>query len=100
MPNMKEKILELLYEVIEEYNEQAKDDSLLDKDPEVKLFGSDSVLTSVDLVNFIVMVEDKIREKWQRDISLADEKAMSQKKSPFLSIKTLSDYLDILLNHE
>ena len=40
----------------------------------------------------------KISEKFNKEIILADEKAMSQERSPFLSVKSLADYIEKLLN--
>ena len=47
----------------------------------------------MDLVSFIVELEEAIEEGFDIEISLADEKAMSRRTSPFISVTTLSTYI-------
>ena len=66
-------------------------------DTNTKIFGEDGLLDSIDLVSLIVAVEQKIEDKFDINITLADERAMSQKNSPFKSIDSLSKYVLLLL---
>ena len=59
----------------------------------VVLIGSRSPLDSMDLVNFIVELEENLEEELGLAIALTDEHAMSQRTSPFLNISTLSEYV-------
>jgi acyl carrier protein len=61
------------------------------------LFGSESQLDSLDLINLIVGLEKVIEENYDQIIVLADDRALSQDVSPFTSISTLSEYIDLLL---
>ena len=54
------------------------------------LYGNEGVLDSMALVNLIADVEDAVSEKFGVAIALADEKAMSARHSPFLTVKTLA----------
>ena len=45
------------------------------------------------VVNIIVLIEDYIADTFNLNITLANEHTMSQSKSPFLSIRTLTDYI-------
>jgi len=54
------------------------------------LYGNEGVLDSMALVNLIADIEDAVSEKFGASITLADEKAMSARQSPFLNVKTLS----------
>jgi acyl carrier protein len=54
------------------------------------LYGNDGVLDSMALVNLLADVEDAVSEQFGAAIALADEKAMSARNSPFLTIKTLA----------
>lgn len=58
-----------------------------------RLIGANSFLDSIDLVRFIVELEESINEKYDLDMELMDEKAMSRRTSPFMNINTLSDYI-------
>ena len=48
-------------------------------------------------MNFIVATEQRVEDELGTIITLADEKAMSQKHSPFRTIGSLVNYLDMLL---
>ena len=56
------------------------------------LFGSDGVFDSMGLVSLIVAVEQAIADEFRVEIALADQRAMSQKKSPFLTCASLAEY--------
>lgn len=56
------------------------------------LFGRDGLLDSVALVSFILDVEEAIRSACGVSITLADERAMSQARSPFRRVSSLADY--------
>ena len=53
------------------------------------LYGADAPLDSMALVNLIADIEDAVSEQFDASITLADEKAMSAKNSPFRSIDSL-----------
>ena len=64
------------------------------------LFGDAGLLDSVGLVSLIVAIEQEIETELGASIVLADERAMSQKHSPFRSIGALSDYAASLAGSE
>ena len=92
----KNQIIEVLFKGIEEFNIQ--NHTSIPKDLNYKLFGVESELDSLGLVNLIVIIEDCINDHFNLNISINDEKAMSQKNSPFRTIHTLADYLEPLIN--
>lgn len=59
---------------------------------ETILFGPGGLLDSVALVSFILDVEEAIRVSCGISITLADERAMSQTRSPFRRVSSLADY--------
>ena len=62
------------------------------------LMGQESPFDSVDLVTFIVSLEQNIEEEYSLEITLADDRAMSQEISPFKSIGSICDYIEKLVN--
>jgi acyl carrier protein len=94
---MKEKILTILIEQCKETGKENNIKGLLNPDLNTKLFHSDGNLDSLGLVAFLIGVEEKIADNFNIDILIVDEKAMSQRSSPFISVKTLLDYIDALL---
>ena len=97
---MHEKILNLIYVTLDEYNEQLSDELQLEKSSDTKLFGQGSSLDSLGLINLIVAVEQNIEDKFDVTITLADERAMSQETSPFRTVGTLTDYIEMLLDEK
>ena len=63
-----------------------------------KLFGDGGPLDSMALVNLVVELEELIEDDYGKTISLADEKAMSRRTSPFHRAKNLIDYVQDQLN--
>ena len=61
------------------------------------LYGVHGVLDSLGLVQLIAEVEDEIYESTGINITIADERAMSLKFSPFRSVSSLADYILVLL---
>ena len=60
------------------------------------LMGSDSPFDSVDLVTFIVALEQTFEDDFNLSVTLADDRAMSQETSPFKSINSISDYIEMI----
>lgn len=94
---MKEKILEVLYGVVDTTNKGKTPDQKLEKSLNTVLFGSSSALDSLGLINFIVAVEEQIESAFGETIVLADDRALSQDPVPFSSLGALSNYIEILL---
>ena len=62
------------------------------------LYGVQGILDSLALVRLVAEIEGKISEKLNKDISLVNERALSQKNSPFLTIGSLTDYIVKIIN--
>lgn len=97
---MKEKIIELIYQTIDELNEQDEQEQKLEKSLNTVLLGKGSKLDSLGLVNLIVSVEQNIIDTLGYNITLADERALTQEISPFSSIESLANYIEILSKEE
>ncbi len=57
------------------------------------LIGQDALLDSMGLVTLVVDLEQRLEEEYDLTLVLADERAMSQKNSPFRSVGSLADYI-------
>lgn len=91
---MKSEILNLIYQAIDLLNEQLDGEKIVEKKPSTVLFGKSAVIDSVELVNFIVLIEEKMEEVFNIQIILADERAFQTKNSPFENIQSLSKYIE------
>jgi len=86
--------------VIDELNEQLTPEQQLKTSNNTVLFGKLGKLDSLGLVNLIVMIEQNIEDEFDIAVTLADEKSMSQKHSPFRTVGHLADYIETLLDEE
>lgn len=91
-------VLAAVLEAVTELNEQLDPEHKLEPNAETRLLGRSSKLDSFGLVNLIILVEEKLNDKFDRSITLADERAMSQEHSPFRSVQSLADYAYNLLS--
>lgn len=96
----KDKISALVVSAVREYGEEAGNAALSEVSPETILYGQGGVLDSLALVSVIVDLEAKISDQLGVNVVLADEKAMSQMRSPFRSIGSLADYVELLVNQK
>ena len=87
----KAKVAEAVLSAVEQLNEELPE--RLEPAPETVLFGRGSALDSLGLVNLIVGVEQNLADEFDVEITLADDKAMSQASSPFRSVETLTEYV-------
>lgn len=67
---------------------------------ETRLLGRGAVLDSLGLVTLIVDLEQRIETDFDVSLVLANERAMSEAKSPFRSVETLTEYICALLESE
>ena len=87
----------LIIESVKELNEQLPQEQQLGQSTKTVLFGKDGMLDSLGLVTLLVIIEQNIEDEFDVSITITDEKSMSQKRSPFRTIGTLADYIDMLL---
>jgi acyl carrier protein len=98
---IEENVLRAICSAVDTINEELPKNEKISKSIETNLYGKNGNLDSLALVNLIVAVEEKIEDEFGTAITLADERAMSQSKSPFKSIGSLTNYILLLLNeHE
>jgi len=94
---MKNKIEALIKDALTEINEEIESKELENITKETRLYGGDSALDSLGLVNLIADLEEIISDEFDIEVVLADEKAMSQRTSPFRTVETLTDYIHSLV---
>jgi acyl carrier protein len=95
--NDPENTLAAIYRAVDWINGELPPDRQLIKTPETRLLGSESVLDSMHLVSLIIAIEREVEDTFRVALTLADERALSMKESPFRSIQLLADYIGILI---
>ena len=94
----RETLKAIIFSAVDEINLHQPDTSQLEKSDTAVLFGHGTVLDSIGLVNLIVSIEQRIDDEFGITLTLANDRALSQVKSPFRTIKALSDYTLTLLD--
>jgi len=92
------KIEEIVLQTVAEVGEDQNKDTLKNPELNTVLFGHS--LDSMGIVFLVTELEERIADEFDINISLADERAMSQKTSPFRSVKTLVKYVDMLIKEQ
>lgn len=95
--NKNEKILEAIYAALDEVNKMLPTSERIEKSENILLIGHNAELDSLQLMNFIVELEQQIEIFFNCSIILTDENAMNQSPNPFTSISTLVEYIKIVL---
>lgn len=98
MMSDQERIVSAVYKAVDEINQQLPKGISIEKSLDAGLYGNTSKLESIDVVGFIIEVEDQIKSEFGVSITVADDRAMSQTNSPLLTLGTLTEYLAELLN--
>ena len=89
----RETILTLVQTSLRELGEDLNQEALLSTDENTRLFGSRSALDSMNLVNLIADIEERLSEDHGIAITLANPSAMSRTHSPFRKVGSCVDYI-------
>ena len=92
-----DKIVQAIFDAVAEINPQLPEEQRLAPSTDTVLFGESGKLDSLGLVNLIVATEQRLEELFGVTLILADERALSQKRSPFRTIGALAQYASQLL---
>ena len=96
---MKETLLALIVKAASELNLQLEYKIPVERGVEAPLYGQNGVLDSIGLVSLLAAVEQAIEDETGVSITLANERAMSQKRSPFQTIGSLVEYVARLMRN-
>jgi acyl carrier protein len=97
MPVTLEAVQKSVKQAIAEYN--AGEERPVPDTPSTVLLGPAGAVDSLGLVRLVLAVERQVADDFGVAVSLTDERAMSQRNSPFRSVGSLSDYVVECLNH-
>ena len=99
MSDQNKNIVKIIYDAIDEINLELVNKKI-SKSLDSELYGAKDLLDSFELVNFIVLVEEKIQKQLAKTIALSDDKALSQDYSPFGTVTSLVDYIENTLDEK
>lgn len=93
----KQEITAIILQGIEELNIQLPDGKKISASQETVIFGRDGGLDSMDFVNLIVIIEEKIFDSCGKSVTITSAKAFSKKYNPFANVDRLADFIIELL---
>jgi D-alanine--poly(phosphoribitol) ligase subunit 2 len=88
-------VMKLVVRLCEEHNEIAEPERRIDlRNPnDARLYGRQGVLDSLGLVSLLAAIEQALEEDHGVQVTLADERAFSQARSPFRTVASLAEYI-------
>lgn len=89
-------VIATLFEIVEQSNKPMPESV----EGSTSLVGKQAVLDSLALVTLIVELEQRLEEEYDVMLTLADDRAMSQKHSPFRTVASLTHYIAELISEE
>lgn len=90
-------IVDLVLAAMEAANAGRDSAHRLEVSPTAPIFGAPSPLDSLGLVALLIDVEEALASEGY-PVVLSDERALSQRRSPFRSVPSLVDYIERLLD--
>ncbi len=90
---MRDRVIKVIYSALDVINSEKGSEGKLIESEGTSLMGPASSLDSFELVSLVLSLESKIAEEFGVAVTLADEKAMSQRSSPFRTVATMADYI-------
>ena len=96
---IKDTVEKIVIGALKEHGESTENEGLTNPTPETKLFGKSGLLDSLGMINLVLELEEILFETYAVNIVIANEKALSQKRSPFRDVNSLVNYVTTLLGN-
>ena len=94
-----DKIIQVIFQAVDELNEQLPKIDRLDKSVDMELFVSGGNLDSLSLVSLLTTLEQKIEEQFGISVSIFDHLASSKIENPFMTVNSLADFIASILEN-
>jgi acyl carrier protein len=92
----RDKITEIVLNAVRMANQSRGPEQQLEVSATAPLFGAPSPLDSLGLVALLIDIEEAFQQEGH-SIVISDERALSQRRSPFRDVPSLVDYVNRLL---
>ena len=97
MDDIRDQVVRVVIASAEELNASLEQPIDVRLGEDAPLYGHQGVLDSLALVTLITTVEQELEDQLGASVSLIDERAISQARSPFRTIASLADFATSLL---
>lgn len=89
-------IQQIIFDALVITNQVREDEDQIEISAEAQLYGQNGQLESMELVALLIDIEEALQDEGY-NISLSDERAMSQSKSPFRDVPALVSYISSVI---
>jgi hypothetical protein len=89
----RDSIVKIVFVAVTRTNQLRPADAQIPLREEAALFGEGGYLDSLGLVSFVLDVEELVNEATGQSLVLSDDRAMSQSRSPFRTIRNFVEYV-------
>ena len=90
---MRDKVLNIIKEALEELNEELEYESLNKITENTAVFSGAEGIDSLTLVLLVSTLESEIANELDVPVTLADEKVMSERNTPYKTVGTVADFI-------
>ena len=94
MTDNNELYLELIFAAIKEVNMQQPPEYQLKLNKDEFLISDKSCIDSLGLITLLINIEEKISNKFKKNLNLLDEKLISEENTPFKTLGSLASWLN------
>lgn len=91
---MTDRILQLIIDALDDINTMREEKIPTENVLDLCLYGNNGVFESMYLVAFLAQVEESIEDEFEVEVTLASEKAVSLRMSPFSSVRRLIAFIE------
>jgi acyl carrier protein len=95
-----DKVYDILYSSLEEINKMRPFMQKIHTRPDICLYGSKSIIDSLEFINLMVTIEQKIEHYFKLKINLTGPELRNAGTNPFETIETLHAYITSLLEKQ
>jgi hypothetical protein len=92
-----DKVYEILYASLEDINKLRPFVQKIPARQDICLNGSKSMIDSLEFINLMVTIEQKIEDEFKLKINLTGSELRTVSTNPFETIETLHDYINRLI---
>ncbi|THA24785.1 hypothetical protein E4198_08565 [Streptomyces sp. RKND-216] len=93
-PALTDRILQIIVDAIDDINTMREEKIPTDNVLDLCLYGNDGIFESMYLVAFLSQVEEILEDEFEVEVTLASEKAVSLRVSPFSSVRRLIAFIE------
>lgn len=97
---IRSQITEIIMTSLRERTKGENAESRCEMSADTQLYGHNSYLDSLGLVQLLLDVEERVNDRYGVSIGVMDERAMSQTRSPFRTVDSLAAYLAGLVDEQ